>query len=167
MNKYWHDIVNRYFKAETTEEEERLLKRFLASDEAQGAEFDEARAVMGVFATARSSSLSSSRESEDSASRTTVPESSALSPQSTTIRSTLSSSLKWLSVAAAVVLAVGLWWHWSERPTYYACIDGVETTNRKEVVEAMHRSMENVQQDVETEDIISKQLGEMFNSIEE
>ena len=54
MNKYWLEIVNRYFEAETTEEEERLLKRFLASDEAQGAEFDEARAVMGVFATARS-----------------------------------------------------------------------------------------------------------------
>ena len=159
MNKYWLDIVNRYFEAETTEEEERLLKRFLASDEAQGAEFDEARAVMGVFATARcSSSLSTRRESEKASSRATVPESSALSPQKT---------IKWLSVAAAVVLAVGLWWHWSERPTYYACIDGVETTNRNEVVEAMHRSMENVQQDVETEDIISKQLGEMFNSIEE
>ena len=150
MNRYWLDIVNRYFEAETTEEEERLLKRFLASDEA--------RAVMGVFATARSSFLSTQRESECASSRTTVPESSALSPQKT---------IKWLSVAAAVVLAVGLWWHWSERPTYYACIDGVETTNRKEVVEAMHRSMENVQQDVETEDIISKQLGEMFNSIEE
>ena len=159
MNRYWLDIVNRYFEAETTEEEERLLKRFLASDEAQGAEFDEARAVMGVFATARCSSSPSAREeSENASSRTTVPESSALSLQKT---------IKWLSVAAAVVLAVGLWWHWSERPTYYACIDGVETTNRKEVVEAMHRSMENVQQDVETEDIISKQLGEMFNSIEE
>ena len=162
MNRYWLDIVNRYFEAETTEEEERLLKRFLASDEAQGAEFDEARAVMGVFATARSSSLSAREELESASSRTTVPESSALSPQTT-----MNTSLKWLSVAAAVVLAVGLWWHWSERPTYYACIDGVETTNRKEVVEAMHRSMENVQQDVETEDIISKQLGEMFNSIEE
>ena len=158
MNRYWLDIVNRYFEAETTEEEERLLKRFLASDEAQGTEFDEARAVMGLFATARSSSLSAREELESASSRTTVPESSALSPQKT---------IKWLSVAAAVVLAVGLWWHWSERPTYYACIDGVETTNRKEVVEAMHRSMENVQQDVETEDIISKQLGEMFNSIEE
>ena len=156
MNRYWLDIVNRYFEAETTEEEE--LKRFLASDEAQAAEFDEARAVMGVFATARSSSLSAREESKNASSRATVPESSALSPQKT---------IKWLSVAAAVVLAVGLWWHWSERPTYYACIDGVETTNRKEVVEAMHRSMENVQQDVETEDIISKQLGEMFNSIEE
>ena len=162
MNRYWLDIVNRYFEAETTEEEERLLKRFLASDEAQGAEFDEARAVMGVFATARSSSLSASRKLEYATSRSTVPESSALSPQRT-----MNTSLKWLSVAAAVVLAVGLWWHWTERPTYYACIDGVETTNRKEVVEAMHRSMENVQQDVETEDIISKQLGEMFNSIEE
>ena len=158
MNRYWLDIVNRYFEAETTEEEERLLKRFLASEEAQGAEFDEARAVMGLFATARSSSLSTRRDLEAASPRATVPESSALSPQKT---------IKWLSVAAALVLAMGLWWHWSERPTYYACIDGVETTNRNEVVEAMHRSMENVQQDVETEDIISKQLGEMFNSIEE
>ena len=28
MNRYWLDILNRYFEAETTEEEERLLKRF-------------------------------------------------------------------------------------------------------------------------------------------
>ena len=46
MNKDWLDIVNRYFEAQTSEEEERLLKRFLASEEAQGAEFDEASAVM-------------------------------------------------------------------------------------------------------------------------
>ena len=34
MNKDWLDIVNRYFEAQTSEEEERLLKRFLASEEA-------------------------------------------------------------------------------------------------------------------------------------
>lgn len=141
MNKDWLDIVNRYFEAQTSEEEERLLKRFLASEEAQGAEFDEARAVMGLFAVAK---------------KDYHAEQVAKTP-------TRHIPYKWLSVAAAVVLVVALWWNRQEKPNYYACIDGVETTNRQKVVEAMHRSMESVQLDASTEDIVSRQLGEMFD----
>ena len=141
MNKDWLDIVNRYFEAQTSEEEERLLKRFLASEEEQGAEFDEARAVMG---------LKKKKKKDYHAEQVAkIP--------------TRHISYKWLSAAAAVVLVVALWWNRQEKPNYYACIDGVETTNRQKVVEAMHRSMESVQLDASTEDIVSRQLGEMFD----
>jgi len=141
MNKDWLDIVNRYFEAQTSEEEERLLKRFLASEEAQGEAFDETRAVMGLFAVAKKDYQAEQREKTT---KRHIP-------------------LKWLSAAAAVLLLVAFWWNWREKPNYYACINGVETTNRQEVVEAMHRSMESVQLDASAEDIVSKQLGEMFD----
>ena len=47
------DIIERYFEATLSEEEETALKAFLASPEGQGPEYDEVRAVMGYFATGR------------------------------------------------------------------------------------------------------------------
>ena len=44
----WKELAERYFEAETTEAEEEALARFLATPAAQGKEFDELRAVMGV-----------------------------------------------------------------------------------------------------------------------
>ena len=48
------EIIERYFEATLSEEEEAALKAFLASPEGQGPEYDEVRAVMGYFATGRS-----------------------------------------------------------------------------------------------------------------
>lgn len=39
--QYWLTLAERYFEAETTDQEEAELVRFLASPFAQGAEFDE------------------------------------------------------------------------------------------------------------------------------
>lgn len=41
-------LMQRYFDAETTEQEEAMLKRFVASPEGADAEFNELRAVMGM-----------------------------------------------------------------------------------------------------------------------
>ncbi len=49
----WMRQVDRYFEADTDEAEEARLRRFLVTEEAAGVEFDEARAVMGLFATGR------------------------------------------------------------------------------------------------------------------
>ncbi len=43
----WLLLITKYFDAETTAEEELLLKRFLASNEASDEEFNEVKAVMG------------------------------------------------------------------------------------------------------------------------
>ncbi len=47
------EIIERYFEATLSEEEETALKAFLASPEGQAPEYDEVRAVMGYFATGR------------------------------------------------------------------------------------------------------------------
>ena len=48
------EIIERYFEATLSEEEEAALKAFLASPEGQGPKYDEVRAVMGYFAAGRS-----------------------------------------------------------------------------------------------------------------
>ena len=47
------EIIERYFEATLSEEEETALKAFLVSPEGQAPEYDEVRAVMGYFATGR------------------------------------------------------------------------------------------------------------------
>lgn len=46
---YWEEMTERYFLAELTEQEEARLRRFLCSDEARDARFDEARATMSYL----------------------------------------------------------------------------------------------------------------------
>ena len=48
-NDYWKAIAERFFEAGTSEEEERELRRFIASGLA-GSEFNDVRAVMGLAA---------------------------------------------------------------------------------------------------------------------
>lgn len=45
----WLDLTERYFDGETTDEEERRLRHFLASAEASDARFDGIKAVMGFL----------------------------------------------------------------------------------------------------------------------
>lgn len=44
---YWEELAERYFLAETTEEEEMLLRQFLCTVQARDARFDEIRATLG------------------------------------------------------------------------------------------------------------------------
>lgn len=46
-NDYWKALAERFFEADTTEAEERELRRFIASGQA-GSEFNDVRAVMGL-----------------------------------------------------------------------------------------------------------------------
>ena len=46
-NDYWKALAERFFEAGTSEEEERELRRFIASGQA-GSEFNDVRAVMGL-----------------------------------------------------------------------------------------------------------------------
>ena len=51
---YWEAMAERYFLAETTEEEEAQLRRFLCSSQAQDSRFDEVRATMSLLHVCRS-----------------------------------------------------------------------------------------------------------------
>lgn len=52
---YWEDLAERYFSAETTDEEEALLRKFLCSKEAQDSRFDEVRATVSYLHVCRQS----------------------------------------------------------------------------------------------------------------
>ena len=54
-------MIERYFEATLSEEEETALKAFLTSPEGQAPEYDEVRAVMGYFAAGRSAEILRSR----------------------------------------------------------------------------------------------------------
>ena len=53
---YWEDLAERYFLAETSEEEEAQLRRFLCSSEGQNPRFDEVRATMAYLHICRQAS---------------------------------------------------------------------------------------------------------------
>jgi predicted MPP superfamily phosphohydrolase len=46
---YWEEMTERFFLAETTEEEERQLRRFLCTKQAQDPRFDEIRATFSYL----------------------------------------------------------------------------------------------------------------------
>ena len=53
QNAHWDELIARYFAGLTTDEEERRLRRFLASPDSADARYDETRAVMGFLAVGR------------------------------------------------------------------------------------------------------------------
>jgi len=50
---YWEEMAHRYFLAETTDEEEQRLRKFLCTKEAQNARFDEIRATLSYLHVSR------------------------------------------------------------------------------------------------------------------
>ena len=50
---YWEEMADRYFLAETTDEEEQRLRKFLCTKEAQNARFDEIRATLSYLHVSR------------------------------------------------------------------------------------------------------------------
>jgi len=50
---YWEELAERYFQAETSEQEEAQLRKFLCSDAAHDPRFDEARAALSLLHVSR------------------------------------------------------------------------------------------------------------------
>ena len=50
---YWEEMAQRYFLAETTDEEEQRLRKFLCTKEAQNARFNEIRATLSYLHVSR------------------------------------------------------------------------------------------------------------------
>lgn len=147
---YWKELAHRYFEAETTEAEERMLKRFAASSEAEGSEWDELRAVMGYMVVGKQ-----------------------LHGQTTT-DTNLRRMPQWVRIAAAAVFAglillpATLWLTDSQdaldEDICIAYVDGRRVTDPAQVIQAMHRAMSHVQQ-VEPTATIEGQLSEIFELI--
>ena len=145
MNKdktYWLRLADRYFDAETSDEEERLLKRFLASEAGQDEAFDEVRAVMGVFVTGKKRAVKKTGR--------------------------VVSWWKWTAAAAAVAgFAFFLAKMYAPKHSTEICVayvDGHEITDRKEVLAMMRSSWNNVGY-AETPSV-EAQLEDMFSCME-
>ncbi|MBQ9525051.1 MAG: hypothetical protein IJR69_08020 [Bacteroidaceae bacterium] len=50
---YWEEMAQRYFLAETTDEEEQRLRKFLCTKEARNSRFDEIRATLSYLHVSR------------------------------------------------------------------------------------------------------------------
>ena len=57
---YWEDLAERYFQAETSEQEEAELRKFLCSNAARDPRFDEIRATMSFLHVSRQKSVATS-----------------------------------------------------------------------------------------------------------
>ena len=152
--RHWKEMARHYFDAETTEAEERMLKRFAASPEADGAEWDELRAVMGYATVGK-------RLRGQAAATNTIP---------------LRRMPQWMRIAAAAVFAglillpITMWLTDSQdsldEDICIAYVNGNQVTDPAQVIQAMHRAMAHVQQ-VEPMTTVEKQLGSMFELMKE
>ena len=152
--QYWKEMARRYFDAETTEAEERMLKRFAASPEADGAEWDDLRAVMGYATIGK-------RIRGQVAANNTIP---------------LRRMPQWMRIAAAAVFAglillpITMWLTDSQdsldEDICIAYVNGHRVTDPAQVIQAMHHAMSHVQQ-VEPMTTVEEELGSMFELMKE
>ncbi len=142
----WMKLVDRYFEADTDEAEEARLRRFLVTEEAAGVEFDEARAVMGLFATGR-----------------------ALRRSGRTGRVFRLPSAMYKVAAVALLLLVGsVTWRLvdSQRNVCVAYIYGEECTDVETVMAQMRHSLGCLDYDEEDLDV-EGQLSDIFQTLGE
>ena len=141
--KEWRKVIGRYFDAQTTDEEESALKKFLVSPEAAGREFDEARAVLGFATVGRR--LCHARR-----------------------RTALRRRITGYSAAASVALVIAFsgWAVYSSRNQCVAYINGVKCTDEDVVMAEMQRSMQEMGSTASSADI-GATLGDMFETMDE
>lgn len=152
IDKY-KQLVERYFEATTTEEQEDKLRAFLTTPQADDAYFDEIKAVLGLTTVLRrrnqhisSSTLSSSNEKEKSKRARTM----ILRPRKPMLR--------WAAVAIlgfSIVTAAVVGWKATNSDECIAYINGKEVTNPQEVLQQMQKTMtETLQDDSEEQSVL-------------
>lgn len=142
---YWERQAARYFDAALTDDEERALRRFLASPAGADARFDDVRAVMGFLVVAR-------RRHE------AAP---AARPQA---RRTLSLRLRYAAAAAVVVAVLGgaggvALWRGQNVCVAYA--GGRKLTDREAVMQQARASLRAMERPADVPGI-EAQLGDML-----
>lgn len=141
--KEWEALVERYFDALTTDEEERELVSFLASSEAVGKVFDEARAVIGFLKVGRSMHRSQ-------------PESFLRKPV-------------WKVAAVVCGLAFGasFWFfHQNGNDVCEAYVYGKKYTEEALVMSHVRTSVEQMNMAMEV-DVVERQLGDIFTLMDD
>ena len=145
--EYWLAMSERYFDAQTTDEEEKELLHFLASNAAKDPAFNEIKAVMGYLHTGRS----------------------VARKEKSLNRRTINKAIQWASIAAcaAAIAVIGTYIGKQDtlatsgsKDLYYACIDGKEYTDEEFVMQHMLTTMNKMSN--ASSNIVEEQLGAMF-----
>lgn len=115
-------LLERYYNGDTTNDEERLIRIFLASSAADGGEFNADKAVMGFLCTKRA-------KCHRTKATRWIP----------------------LAAAASIVMAIGLWtFVHLTTPDYIAYVNGQEYTNEQFVINHMEQTMKFVGNETES-----------------
>lgn len=145
---YWHEMVERYFDARTTEVEEARLKAFLLTEEGAAPEYDEVRAVMGVAAVIR-------RGEQKTKGRAAAPRKSLR---------------HWQTVAAScllcLTLGVSVYSYRRHNPDCIAYIDGRRVTDREIVLREMEMTLRSAMSDDATSPTLEGQMQDLFSTLE-
>ena len=154
--QYWMRLSERYFEAETTEEEERELRRFAA--QTSDPDFRDLQAVMGFTAIARSSK--GSKGSKD----LKVQQQAPLKPLKPL---KLNSHYMGLAASVIVVLGLSLFFSLSNRQQDTGCVawvNGEKITDPTEVMALMQNTM--LEMNIEGSDPVEDQLRDMFELLQ-
>ena len=163
--QYWLRLSERYFEAETTEEEERELRRFAA--QTSDPDFRELQAVMGFTTIARSSkSLKSLKSSKGlkSLKGSKVQQQAPLKPLKPL---KLNSHYMGLAASVIVVLGLSLFFSLSNRQQDTGCVawvNGEKITDPTEVMALMQNTM--LEMNIEGSDPVEDQLRDMFELLQ-
>lgn len=142
--EYWLAQSERYFDAQTTDEEEKALAQFLASDAANHPTFNEIKAVMGYLSTGKSITKKKKKH-------------------------TVGKAMQWASMAACIAVSAvigtsiyrqGTLPATENREIFYACIDGKEYTDEEFVMQHMLATMNKMSST--STGTIEEQLGAML-----
>ena len=141
--QYWLALGERYMEAETTDQEETQLARFLTSPYAESVEFDELRAVMGFMA---------------------VGKKRYAKRQTFYIQ-------RYVRIGAAVVagLLMVLWGSYEREQSQNVCIAyvyGERFTDPERVMLEMKTSLKNLNYG-EAEGVVEEQLSSIFQTLDE
>lgn len=150
---YWLRLSERYFEAETTEEEERELRRFAA--QTSDPDFRDLQAVMGFTAIARSSKGSKGLK---------VLQQAPLKPLKPL---KLNSHYMGLAASVIVVLGLSLFFSLSNRQQDTGCVawvNGEKITDPTEVMALMQNTMHEM--NIEGSDPVEDQLRDMFELLQ-
>lgn len=164
------DLVDRYFDAQTTEFEELMLKNYVVNEGREDAAFDEVRALMGLMVYAKShvslKKPSVEQHVDEQIGARNVHE--KMFCEDVILRKSRWTVVRKVAAIAAVVCVVGgaalAVTHYKMQNQCIAYVDGHKTTDRDEVVRAMHQSVADVGFN-EGDAVVKDQLHDMFNTI--
>ncbi len=140
----WDKLIARYFEGKTSDEEEQLLRRFLASPESASPRYDDIRAVMGFFAVGR-----------------------ALHAYSVQPQKRRRAVLMKVAASLLLLLTVGTSW-WAidnHRNVCVAYINGQRITDREIVMQQVEQSLATVSRNHD-QPSVEQQLSDMFQALD-